>query len=325
MRYGFLFLMVSCVQAADVVAVRAVNPPEYHIADGMVQAVRQSVIAAQVSGILLEIPVRAGDQVKRGQLLARIDNAAARQNAAATQAQISAARAQLDLAQKELARQQQLFAQSFISAAALDQAQTRHRASQSALGAILAQTDAARTQTGFYTHAAPFHGVIAEVSAEEGDMAMPGKALLTLYDPAALRVRVSVPQTELKRLHVGAIIRIELPAATYHATHFTVLPAADPDSLSVPVRIDLPAGASALPGMFAHVALPLANPARAQLRVPRSAVLRRAELTAVYVQDKDGRPLLRQIRLGKPEGDEVEVLAGLRAGEQVLRDPAQAR
>ena len=81
MRYGFLFLIISCAQAADVVAVRAVNPPEYHVANGVVQAVRQSVISAQVSGILLEIPVRAGDQVKRGQLLARIDNAAARQNA----------------------------------------------------------------------------------------------------------------------------------------------------------------------------------------------------------------------------------------------------
>jgi hypothetical protein len=112
-----------------------------------------------------------------------------------------------------------------------------------------------------------------------------------------------------------------------------VLPALDPATHTVQVRLDLPAGTAAAPGMFARVWLPGATGTgtgtgngadAARLSVPARAVVRRAELTGVYVVAPDGRPLLRQVRLGPANGDQVEVLSGLAVGERVALDPQAA-
>ena len=103
-----------------------------------------------------------------------------------------------------------------------------------------------------------------------------------------------------------------------------VLPAMDPATHTVQVRLDLPPGTRAAPGMFGRVWLPGRSGDTPRLSVPTRAVVRRAELTGVYVLGDDGRPLLRQVRLGPVSGDQVEVLSGLRAGERVALDPQAA-
>ncbi len=104
----------------------------------------------------------------------------------------------------------------------------------------------------------------------------------------------------------------------------------DPATHTVELRLDLPADAArdASPGAFARAWLTrAAEPGqgeRPRLFVPAAAVVRRAELTGVYVVDANGRPLLRQVRLGPASGDEVEVLAGVAAGDRVATDPQAA-
>ncbi|HSW27477.1 MAG TPA: efflux RND transporter periplasmic adaptor subunit, partial [Burkholderiaceae bacterium] len=99
----------------------------------------------------------------------------------------------------------------------------------------------------------------------------------------------------------------------------------DPATHTLELRLDLPAGMTgATPGMFARAWLPVAGTSGARLYVPARAVVRRAELTAVYVLGSDGRALLRQVRLGPVSGDHVEVLTGLSAAERVVLDPQAA-
>jgi multidrug efflux pump subunit AcrA (membrane-fusion protein) len=113
-------------------------------------------------------------------------------------------------------------------------------------------------------------------------------------------------------------------------TRTTVLPTVDPATHTVQVRLDLPADAArdASPGAFARAWLAApsdaAQAAAPRLHVPAASIVRRAELTGVYVVDAAGRPLLRQVRLGPASGDEVEVLAGLAAGDRVATDPQAA-
>jgi multidrug efflux pump subunit AcrA (membrane-fusion protein) len=144
-----------------------------------------------------------------------------------------------------------------------------------------------------------------------------------------LRVTTAVPQTAALRLAGAhdAAPQAELPgvaAPRIAPVRWQVLPAMDPATHTVQVRLDLPAGTAAVPGMFARVWLPDATDDTACLSVPVRAVVRRAELTAVYVVSADGRPLLRQVRLGPTNGDRVEVLSGLSAGERVALDPQAA-
>jgi membrane fusion protein, multidrug efflux system len=296
--------------------------------DGVVQAVRQTAVAAQVAGAVVSLHVKAGDVVRPGQVLLRIDARAAEQTAAAGVAQAQAARATQEAAMRDFERQKQLFSKSYISQAALDSAEARYQATQAQAAAQLASAGAARTQSGFYVVTAPYRGVVAAVSVVLGDMAMPGRVLLMLYDPGALRVSAAVPQAVAARLLPGQEVQVDLPgAATGRLAPVKTqwMPTVDPATHTLELRLDLPAGLSGVsPGMFARAWLPVAGTPEARLYVPTRAVVRRAELTAVYVLGIEGRPLLRQVRLGRGQGDTVEVLAGVSAGERVVLDPQAA-
>ncbi|GAB4565298.1 MAG: efflux RND transporter periplasmic adaptor subunit [Rhizobacter sp.] len=296
--------------------------------DGVVEAVRQTVIAAQVSGAIVALQVKPGDSVKAGQVLARIDSHAADQNALASDATVRAARASLDVASKDFERQKQLYDKNYISQAALERAEAQFKATQAQVAAQLAQAGAAHVEAGFHTVRAPYAGVVSEVPVSLGDMALPGRPLLTLYDPSALRVTAAVPQASAAP-GATALARLELPAlpATQQwvkPLRVTALPAADSATHTVQVRFDLPATPGLVPGMFARAWIPSQGANDARVYVPGKAIVRRAELTALYVINPEGRALLRQVRLGRAAGDRVEVLSGLSAGERVALDPQAA-
>ncbi len=300
--------------------------------DGVVEAVRQTTLAAQVSGAVVELAVKAGDRVQAGQLLLRIDARTADQSAAAVDAQVQAAKANLDVATREYERQKQLFAKKYISQAALDRAEAEYRAASAQVHAQSAQAGAARTQTGLHVVRAPYAGVVAEVPTMLGDMAMPGRPLLTLYDPTALRITAAVPQTAVPGTASPDNVRAELPGQNGErqwpqATRVQVLPTVDPATHTMQLRADLPTqDASVRPGMFARLWLPAsAQPGTAaRITIPQQAVVRRAEMTGVYVLAPDGKPQLRQVRLGRSDGERVEVLSGVAAGEAVVTAPQQA-
>lgn len=294
--------------------------------DAVVEAGRQTVIAAQVQGAIVALPVKAGQAVRAGQLLVRLDARAAQSGVDVSQAQLEAARALAAQAQREHQRQQALFEQQYVSQAALERSLAVLQAAQAQVRATAAQTTAAHTQSGYYSVSAPYAGVISELPVSLGDLASPGRPLLTLFDPASLRLSVQVPESLAAaqgavRVQVDGLPAFELPQGQW-------LPAVDPVSHTRTLRLTLPAEVSAAlaPGRFARVWLPgrVLSAAPARLLVPQAAVLRRAELQAVYVITAEGRPVLRQVRLGETRGDQVEVLTGLREGEAVALDPQAA-
>lgn len=298
--------------------------------DGVVEAVRQTVIASQVAGAVVALDVKAGDIVKAGQILLRIDARAADQAAAASDAQVLAARASLEVATKEVERQRQLFQKQYISQAALERAEAQYKATSAQVAAQLAQANAARTQSGFHTVKAPYSSVVADVPVMLGDMAMPGRPLLTLYDPSALRVTAAVPQTAVARYASDAAVKLEVPGLPAERkwiapSQVQVLPTIDAATHTAQVRASLPPGANGLaPGMFARVWLPTRGSASARLFVPEKSVVRRAEMTGLYVLDPKGFPVLRQVRLGRTAEGQVEVLSGIASGDRVVLDPQAA-
>lgn len=307
--------------------------------EAVVEAVRQTTLSAQVPGAIVAVLVRAGDRVQAGQALVRIDARAAQQNAAGSAAQVEAAQAALNVAATELERQKKLLQMQFISQAALDRAQAQWLAAQAQVKALQAQTREAETQSGFHVLNAPYNGLVSEVSASLGDMAMPGRPLLVMHDPAALRVVAAVPQTLLPGLADKlAAVRYDIPGlpalngqSNQRAPAQTqLLPTIDPATHTAQIRLLLPTASTGMatgitPGMFARVWLPAGTQAgqgqTEQLFLPKGAIVRRGEMTGVYVVDAQGQARLRQVRLGRVTGDRVEVLSGVSKGEQVLADP----
>ncbi|MGA0881415.1 MAG: efflux RND transporter periplasmic adaptor subunit [Burkholderiaceae bacterium] len=299
--------------------------------DGRVEAIRLATLSSQVPGSILEVLVRAGDRVQAGQPLVRIDARAAQLSAAGVEAQRQAAEVNLSIARKELERQQALFKKQYISQGALDRAQASFDAAQAQVQSLQAQARAATTQANFYVVEAPYSGIISAVTALPGDMAMPGRPLMDIFDPSALRVTSSVPESLLGSVSGRlSALRIELPGlgGTLRVpTRVELLPQLG-QSQTAELRLGLgPLPSTIVPGSFARVWIPAqadSSTANGSPEIPSSAVLLRGELTAVYVIDANGRPQLRQVRLGRSRDGRVEVLAGLRIGETIAQDPQAA-
>ncbi|HWA13272.1 MAG TPA: efflux RND transporter periplasmic adaptor subunit [Burkholderiales bacterium] len=315
--------------AAKAVASAPVEMREVELAysaEAVVEAVRESTVSAQVAGRVIDVRFDVGDYVKQGEVIVRIDPRAASQAVAASEAQVEEARAALANARAQYERSRQLLAQKFISQAALDQAEAAYKSAQARVGALLAGAGAAATERSFTTIVAPYSGVVSARHVEVGEMATPGKPLMTGFDPSTLRIVASIPQAQVASIQAGAKARIELPATGkwLEARRVTIVPSADPLTHTTRVRLDLPADVRGIyPGMYARAHFTVGKATR--LLAPRAAVFRRSELTAVYVVDDKGVARLRQVRLGTA-GDEtaVEILAGLRPGERVALEPAKA-
>lgn len=285
-------------------------------AEAVIEATQQATVATQVAGRIIEVKVEVGQRVKAGQLLMRIDAREAAEN-------VAAAKAQLVQAEANFQRTQSLFKQKFVSQAALDQA-------DATLKSARAQAAAAGAGASHATVTAPISGIVAARHAELGELASLGKALVTIYDPKDLRAIASIPQYRLKDAQKATRARIEFPESQrwLEGTRLEILPTIDAQSHTATARVYLPEDPEQLkglvPGMAARVHF-VAGQAQ-KLTVPTQAVLRRGEISAVYVVGKQGndRPVLRQVRLGEPVADgEIEVLSGLAAGETVSLDPVK--
>lgn len=297
-----------------------------YAAEALVEAVRQSTVAAQISGRIVEVHFDVGDTVQKGQVLVRIDESEARQAVAGSEAVVAQARANLQNVRLHYERTKQLLAQKFVSQAALDKAQSDYKAAEAQLAAAQAGAGQAATTRGFTAVMAPYSGVVAVRHVEMGEMASPGKALMTGFDPRDLRVVASIPQYKLADVRRAARAQVEFPSFNKWVTAKAValLPSADVKTHTTRVRLDLPEDIrDVYPGMFAraHFAVGRAK----KLLVPVPAIVRRSEVTAAYVVDAKGSVTFRQIRLGEQVADGmIEVLAGLSAGEMVALEPVKA-
>jgi RND family efflux transporter MFP subunit len=308
-----LFLALTAPAFADGLPSVVVAPHAVAIgfpAEAVVEAVQQTTVGAQIAGRVVEVRADAGQQVRKGEVLMRIDAREAEEAARAANAQYANAKLNYE-------RTKSLVAQKFMSAAALDKAKADY-------DAAAASRAAAGASESHATIVAPLTGVVARRHAELGDMATPGKPLFTIYEPGGLRVTASIPQYRLNDLRKVTTARVEFPelGKWVDATAVKLLPTADTATHVSQVRVNLPPVPEATPGMFARVHFVVGKTEK--LTVPASAVVRRGEVAAVYVE-REGRLSLRQLRLGDAVGaGEIEVLAGLSAGDKVVTDPVKA-
>jgi len=281
--------------------------------EATVEAVQQATVAAQGAGRILEVRADAGQRVRRGEVLMRIDSREAAGNDAAAQAQLLQAKANFE-------RTRSLREKNFVSQAALDQAEAAYKSAQGTAGASGASLSHS-------TVTAPISGVVATRHMQQGEMAAPGAALFTVFEPKGMRLIAAIPQYRLAEVRKATSARIEFPESgrQVNAARVEVLPAIDARSHTGTARVYL-ADADAegiVPGMAARVRFSVAT--QTKLAVPPGAILRRGEITGVYVVADDSVPKLHQVRVGEPlaNGD-IEILAGLKGGERVAIDAIRA-
>ena len=294
--------------------------------EGTLQAVNQSPVAAQASGRIAQLLVKAGDRVRAGQLLAVIDDRVTQAGVAQAQAGVAQAQAQLAQAETHLKRTRELHAQGFLAQAALDVAETQLKAARAGADQARAGATQSSLAQGYTRLTAPYDGHVLATHAEAGDLAAPGVPVLTVYAPQPLRAVTHVPASRAGLAQAATRLEIQRPDGRWVTpASRTRLPATDPVSQTTEWRLDLAAtdAADLLPGQQVRVRFVAGDQQR--LLVPASAILRRGELTAVYRVSTEGSFVLRAVRLGADHGEAgVEVVSGVQPGDRVALDPVRA-
>ena len=320
-------------------------------AGGVVRARVTAVIASRVLAPIVDVRVRAGDRVRRGDVLVTLDardlrandvraqaaTTSAAESARAAEADVKATDATVHLARLTHDRVAALQAKRSATIEELDQAtaalsaaeaqlaaaQARLAAAAAGRDAAKASADAASVTTTYATLTAPFAGIVAERSAEAGSMAAPGSPLLTLEDPTTYRLEVRLDEARASIVAPGTDAAIRFDGGDSSITgHVVEIARVDSASHNFLVKIDLPAGSTVRSGQFGRASF--SGAPRRAVTIPVSALLRRGQLTFVFVTDSDQRAHLRPVSTGATAGDRIEVLAGLQQGDRVVASPSPA-
>jgi len=273
------------ISSVSVVSVQTANIPDVVEVVGTLRAAVTSQLAAQMIGNIVEIRVREGDQVRRGQVLAVIDDAqprAALDRATAAdlaaQQEISASESDFTLADATFKRYQTLYDRKSVSPQEFDEIEARYQAAQARREMARAgQAEAkaalqqARTALG-YTHiVAPFDGLVTEKKADLGTLATAGMPIFTVEDRRRYRLEATVNETDLRYVRQGQSVSASIDAIgdrELRGKVIEIVPAADPGSRSFQVKVELPSDPALRSGLFGRAHF--ARGARTAVLIPRT-------------------------------------------------------
>jgi RND family efflux transporter MFP subunit len=234
----------------------------------------------------------------------------------------------LDNAAAQKRRYDDLAERGSVTPRAVEDVTTRLQVAEATLAQARAAARAAEVQLGYATLTSPLDGWVVERRVEAGDMVAPGAVLFTLEDLSRVKVVAEIPEGVVARglAASGSPAEVRILERSYPAEITRLLPAGDPASRTFEAHLFLDNGEGAFrSGMFARVRLEGAAEATdAGLWVPASALVRRGQLQGIFVVDlssTQARARLRWLRVGEETGREVEILAGLEAGERYLPAP----
>jgi RND family efflux transporter MFP subunit len=304
------------------VQVRVDEQPVMREAVGTVGSRVAVAVASQVMANVVEVTATIGATVHKGSVLVRLDGRDLAARLREAEAVAGTARAARGGAAADYKRFEALIARHAVTQKEFEDVRTGYAMAQSRLQAAEQSVAQARVALGYVQISAPIDGVVAEKMVEPGDLAVPGKPLLMLHDPQQLRIEAAVAEELAPRLALGAAVTVHIDALgkVFSTTIDEIIPRVDPLTRTIAVRAALPAGEGLQPGMFGRLSFP-AGSVRT-LSIPRRAVRRIGQLESVQVMTTNG-PRSRHVQTGARRDDEVEILAGLEAGENVLL-PADA-
>ena len=289
-----------------------VHVAEERVLDAVVEAVHQATISAQTSGRVVKINADVDDAVSKGDILVEFRNKE-------QMASYNVAKAAFDEAESEYNRIKDIYSKKLVAKTALDKASARYKSEK----ARLDQASEAMENT---IVRAPYSGIVVKRHIEIGELAKPGRELMTGISLELLRANVALPQDLVNVVReqnkATAILKTgkRLPVSK-----ITVSPYADTKNHTFQMRAELPKGDfSIYPGMFIKIAI--VSGVKKSLLVPSSAIAKRSEVSAVYVRDENKQLSFRQVRLGAfvPASNSYEILAGLENNEKVMLDPVAA-
>jgi len=304
------------VRPAKIVVVKSEKQAQFKTFPGVTEAAKKSVLAFRVSGKIVELPVLAGQKLKKGDLIARLDQTDFKNTVAERQATF-------DLAKVDLSRQKTLYQKQHVAKSKLD-------ASQSTFSAASAGLKQANDNLAYTRLTAPFDGVVSRVDVKNFQNVQAGTVIIQFQDDTEIEVIFNVPESLFLRLNENNTnegrlkVRFDaLPGQEFDALYreHDLLPDTTTRSFKVTAVMPIPKDLTVLPGMSVSV---IANLSKVygedakRIAIPIEAVFERDGDTWVWRLDAEDKAQPVKVSTGDLADGSIQVTNGLTAGDRVV-------
>lgn len=285
---------------------------------GVVRSRLAAKIAPKLNARILEITVHPGDKVKKGDVIARLDDRELRAASQAASAAHTAAQAQATQASADEKRIIELYEKQAATRQNYDAVLAQAKATRALANQAASAAQQSQVMLGENVLYAPFDGIIGERLQEPGDMGLPNQPVVTLHKPDDLRLEASIASHCAASIQLGMDVKVRFDSLpqTVTGTIDEVAPEIDPQTRTQAIKVKLPKSLDLKHGQFGWLVLSCEAQQQA-LMIPLKAIVHYGQLEAVQVIEGQ-RLTTRHIRTGKSYGEQVEVLSGLHEGETIL-------
>jgi membrane fusion protein (multidrug efflux system) len=316
--------LATKIQAAGrVVPARIVRIPLIETAVGTIRPVHETAIGSKLLARVVEVHLKAGQPVKQGEVLVRLDSTDLRAKLKQAQATLESGEASRAQAEVDVDRLGKLRKANAVSEQDFERAATALKSADAELNRARASINEIQATLDWATIRSPLDGLVIDKKVDVGDMVTPGQTLATLLDPKRMQLVASVRESLAHRLRVGQTIDVQIENISKECsgTISEIVPESESASRAFQVKVTGPCPEGIYSGMFGRILIPLDQ--ESVLMIPRAAVQSVGQLNLVDVVEK-GAISRRAVRVGRSFGDDVEILSGLREGEQVELPPRSA-
>jgi len=309
----------------DLITVSTSGQASGPVISGSLQPERRADLRAEVSAVVLQVLKDNGEPVRAGDLIVRLDDTAIRDSLTSADEAVRASSQAFEQSERQVQRLKTLQAQGMTSTQALEDAEVRRNNAQSDLVAARSRSVTARQQLRRTEVRAPFAGVVSERKVSAGDTAQVGKELVKVIDPDSLRFEGLVSADRMHELKAGQAVSFRVngyPNAEFSGRLRRIDAAANATTRQVEVIVDFTdrAAAPRVAGLFAEGRVEVGS--SLGVTVPEGALQRAGE--GAHVWRIEGQAVHKvSVKLGErdPRSGEYPVLAGLAAGDRILRSP----
>jgi RND family efflux transporter MFP subunit len=290
----------------------------YEEAVGTVEAKREVIISPRIMGTLLELPVNAGESVVEGQLICRLDDRDIRARQEQARSAVAEAESEYKRSSTDYERFQRLRQEQAVTEQQFENARTVYQVADARLRGAREALKEAEVNLEYAVMRSPVTGYVVEKHMEVGDMAAPGRPVVTIQEKGGLRLEAAVREGLAGSLLLGDSLRVRIDALEMELSGKLEekVPVADPRTRSFLVKVSLPQRPGLRSGMFGRLFIPTGSVT--PLTVPSRAIESIGQIQQVRVLSEEGLPQRRYVRTGRVYADRVEILSGLREGERVM-------
>ncbi|QZE13003.1 efflux RND transporter periplasmic adaptor subunit [Halosquirtibacter laminarini] len=337
MILALLGVMTSCgdkkdIQSNDVVHKTKVEVTTANLMEvqsmtklsGTILSDQKAQLSTKVMGEVIYLPFKPGDHVKKGQLLAKIDDQALNASYSTALAALDQVQAKLQLVEKNYGRLSRLLSVQSITQREFDQVKMERDATLSQQKQAKAQVKKVKSLIGECHVKAPFDGIIVDKYIKEGSYAVPGHPILSISNSDVFNVEFFLPEDLSPQLEIGATCLVGIrdnrqagatvshiaPAGEFHNGQICVIATIEPSAYGWVAD-----------GIYTSVVIP--NLYEKKIVIPATSIVRRGALKGVYKISEDHKALLQWIRLGSRYDGNYQVLSGLDEGTMVVNNPSE--